>query len=103
MFKATILFFGFILVMLSNGNSQKLHILPSAENISALKFLGEYDISFNLKYKNTTVGGLSGIDYDAKNNLYYMICDDRSEKNPARFYTVKIFITSKGIDSIRFT
>jgi hypothetical protein len=103
MFKSTMLFFGFIVVMISQGNSQKLIATPSAKNISAIKFLGEYDIPFNLKYKNTTVGGLSGIDYDAQNKLYYMICDDRSEKNPARFYTAKIFITSKGIDSMRFT
>ncbi len=103
MLKSTILFFGFILVTISYSNAQKPTVQPFAENISALKFLGEYNIPFNLKYKNTTVGGLSGIDYDAKNNLYYMICDDRSEKNPARFYTAKIFITSKGIDSMRFT
>ncbi len=103
MFKSTMLFFGFIVVMISHVNSQNIITTPSAKNISAIKFLGEYDIPFNLKYKNTTVGGLSGIDYDAQNKLYYMICDDRSEKNPARFYTAKIFITAKGIDSMRFT
>ena len=103
MFKSAIIFLVFILVINTQGNSQKLSPINSAKNISALNFLGEYDIPFNLKYKNTTVGGLSGIDYDAKHNLYYLICDDRSEKNPARFYTAKIFITSKGIDSMRFT
>ncbi len=103
MLKSTMLFFGFILLMVSQGNSQKLTATPFAKNISAIKFLGEYNIPFNLKYKNTTVGGLSGIDYDAQNKLYYMICDDRSEKNPARFYTAKIFITAKGIGSMRFT
>ena len=103
MFKSIILFFGFILVMLSHGNSQKITAIPSAKNINAIKFLGEYNIPFNLKYKNTTVGGLSGIDYDAKNKLYYLICDDRSEKNPARFYTAKIFISAKDIDSMHFT
>jgi hypothetical protein len=71
-------------------------------NISSLKYIGGYEIPFNLKYKNTTVGGLSGIDYDAKNDLYYLISDDRSDKNPARFYTSKIFISPKGIDSLFF-
>jgi hypothetical protein len=71
-------------------------------NISSLHYIGSYVIPFNLKYKNTTVGGLSGIDYDAKNDLYYMISDDRSDKNPARFYTAKIFISQKGIDSLAF-
>jgi hypothetical protein len=31
-----------------------------------------------------------------------MISDDRSDKNPARFYTAKIVFTEKGIDSVNF-
>lgn len=71
-------------------------------NISNLKFLDTYEIPFDLLYNNTVVGGLSGIDYDAKSNLYYLISDDRSDKNPARFYTAKIFFTLNNIDSIVF-
>ncbi|MBE9037122.1 phytase [aff. Roholtiella sp. LEGE 12411] len=33
------------------------------------------------------LGGLSGVTYDATNNLYYAISDDRSQLGPARFYT----------------
>ncbi|QLE54225.1 phytase [Nostoc sp. TCL26-01] len=33
------------------------------------------------------VGGLSGVTYDAANNRYYAISDDRSQIAPARFYT----------------
>jgi hypothetical protein len=72
-------------------------------NISSLNFLGSYEIPFNQQYNNTTVGGLSGIDYDAKRNLYYFICDDRSDKNPARFYSARIFLAENGIDSIIIT
>lgn len=72
-------------------------------DIQSIKLRGVYEIPFNLKYNNTVVGGLSGIDYDAKKDLYYLVSDDRSEKNPARFYTAKIFITQKGIDSMAFT
>lgn len=71
-------------------------------NISSLKLIGEYDIPFDLKFNNTTIGGLSGIDYDAKHKLYYLISDDRSDKNPARFYTANIFFTQNGIDSLLF-
>ncbi len=35
----------------------------------------------------TPVGGLSGVTYDAVNNRYYAISDDRSQFGPARFYT----------------
>ncbi|MCP9750019.1 esterase-like activity of phytase family protein [Ferruginibacter sp. HRS2-29] len=75
---------------------------PVVSKISSLKLLGQYEIPYNLTFKKTTVGGLSGIDYDAANELYYMVCDDRSNINPARFYTAKIFISAAGIDSFRF-
>ena len=71
--------------------------------INSLKYLDSYEIPFNFKYKNTIVGGLSGIDYDSKNDQYYLISDDRSDKNPARFYTAKIFVSLKGIDSLVFS
>ncbi|MBS1640024.1 MAG: esterase-like activity of phytase family protein [Bacteroidetes bacterium] len=74
----------------------------NAQSISKLKFINEYTIPYNFQFKNTTVGGLSGIDYDAKKNVYYMISDDRSAINPARFYTAKIHFTQKGIDSVEF-
>ena len=77
-------------------------ITQNTANISSLNFLSEYDIPYNLEYGNTTVGGLSGIDYDAKRGQYYMISDDRSDKNPARFYTAAIYFTERGIDSLRF-
>ena len=32
-----------------------------------------------------------------------MVCDDRSDKNPARFYTAKIDLSATGVDSVRFT
>ena len=76
--------------------------IQTTANISSLKFISSYNIQYNLTYQQTIVGGLSGIDYDAKNNLYYVICDDRSDKNPARFYTAKIFFTQNKIDSLIF-
>ncbi|MGZ8558755.1 MAG: esterase-like activity of phytase family protein, partial [Chitinophagaceae bacterium] len=44
-----------------------------------------------------------GIDYDKTRDVYYMVCDDPSAKSPARFYTVKLQIGNKGIDSVVFT
>jgi hypothetical protein len=93
----------FIVVLMfsfSCVTTKKINQVPA--NINSLRYIDTYEIPFNLKYKNTTVGGLSGIDYDAKNDLYYMISDDRSDKNPARFYTAKIFMSQKGIDSLVF-
>ncbi len=70
--------------------------------MSSLKFLGEYEIPYNQIFKETVIGGLSGIDYAPEQDIYYMISDDRSAIHPARFYTAKIFIGEKGIDSVRF-
>lgn len=72
-------------------------------NINSLIFLGKYEIPYALQFKNTTVGGLSGIDYDVANNRYYLISDDRSAIDPARYYTAAIFLTQQGIDSVHIT
>ena len=71
-------------------------------DIGSLKLIGEYDLPHNLPFKGTTVGGLSGIDYDSKTQTYHMICDDRSQINPARYYSAKIFFNEKKIDSVVF-
>ncbi|MFN6535975.1 MAG: esterase-like activity of phytase family protein [Nostoc sp. EkiNYC01] len=70
--------------------------LPSnAVEISSIKFIGEVTLPKKLIFQKTEVGGLSGITYDAKNNLYYAISDDRGQKGNTRFYTLKIDL-SKG-------
>src|SRR5215203_489138 len=80
----------------------KLATSNNTGTIKELHFLGEYIIPFNTQFRNTTIGGLSGIDYDKKNNLFYLISDDWSQTNPARFYTAHIFFTERGIDSVQF-
>ena len=69
-------------------------------NIGYLRFINEYTLPHNLIFQHTTVGGLSGIDYDAVRNIYYLICDDRSHLNPSRFYTAQISFSAAGIDSV---
>jgi hypothetical protein len=64
-----------------------------------LEFIGEYQLE--KQFDNTTVGGLSGLTYDAKNNLFYAISDDRSNINPARFYTLAIDLDNNKIQDIK--
>lgn len=87
------------LFLYSCSGSKKITALS---NITGIKYLGVYEIPYNYKFNNTVVGGLSGIDYDIKNNVYYLISDDRSDKNPARFYKAKIFLSAGKIDSLVF-
>lgn len=72
------------------------------KQIRSLKFIGEYLLPDKTDFAGTRVGGLSGIDYNPADGLYYLICDDRSEHNPARYYTARIVLSEKGIDSVRF-
>lgn len=65
--------------------------------VSTFRLINKYVIPHNHPFNGTTIGGLSGIDYDTAAKEYHLICDDRSEINPARFYTIKI------ADSVTFT
>ncbi|MDP3681178.1 MAG: esterase-like activity of phytase family protein [Flavobacterium sp.] len=68
----------------------------------SLKLVSSIEIPFDKTFQNTKVGGLSGIDYDAKNDLYYLICDDRSMFNDSRFYTAKIRLLENKVEGIDF-
>lgn len=91
-------FFLIGVLMVSCTSQKTITLSPQSQ----LKFLSEYDIPFNQNFQGTTIGGLSGIDYDRKDNIYYLVCDDRSAINPARFYTAKIFLDEEKIDSVQF-
>ena len=58
--------------------------------ITGIEFIGQATLPTGLTFQKTEFGGLSGITYDAKNNLYYAISDDRGQKVPPRFYTLTI-------------
>ena len=68
----------------------------------SLKLISSIEIPFDEMFQNTKVGGLSGIDYDAKNDLYYLISDDRSMFNDSRFYTAKIRLLENKVEGIDF-
>jgi hypothetical protein len=67
---------------------------PLAVDSPKLRFIGETTLPHRMEFQGTTVGGLSGIDYDAKRGIFYLIADDRSDINAARFYTARIPITA---------
>jgi 3-phytase len=59
-------------------------------DVTGIDFLGAVNIPTGFSFGGTQVGGLSGITYDPGRGIYYAISDDRSQLNPARFYTVDI-------------
>jgi hypothetical protein len=52
--------------------------------------LGQVTLPSGSTFQGTSFGGLSGVTYDARRGVYYAISDDRSERNPARFYTLRV-------------
>jgi hypothetical protein len=74
-----IIFAAFIIVTIfSSCSVTRNGITKQAVAVNSLKYLGEYIVPYNQPFKGTTIGGLSGIDYDPKSEVYYLICDDRS-------------------------
>jgi hypothetical protein len=55
-----------------------------------LRLIGEATLQHRLAFKGTTVGGLSGLDFDPATGLWYALSDDRSDLAPARFYTLRL-------------
>jgi hypothetical protein len=63
-------------------------------SVQALRFIGEQQIPSRQQFLRTTVGGLSGIDYDAGRDIWILASDDRSDFDPTRFYTAALTTTS---------
>lgn len=82
--------------------------IKTAEPVTVINFLGEVTLPTGFSFQKTELGGLSGITYDPSKNVYYAISDDRSDKSPARFYTLKLqlsqgLLPSNGIVPIGVT
>jgi hypothetical protein len=72
------------------------------DTVRKLRFLDEFEVPHNFTFENTTVGGLSGIDYSPEDDIYYTMSDDRSIVNSARFYSFKMINNGTDIDTIIF-
>ena len=72
------------------------------QRIPQLSLLDVYEIPFETQFQETKVGGLSGIDYDKKEDSYYIISDDRSDNDKARIYEAKIKFNNEKIENIAF-
>ncbi len=73
--------------------------------VADIEFLGVVTFDNGYEVEGTQMGGLSGITYDAANDVYYAISDDRSEHGPARFYTMKIDLSDNTLEEpdVEFT
>ena len=73
----------------------------------SLEFLGDYQLP-KMSFEGAPVGGLSGITYDPKgiNGVtsqayrFYAVSDDPSENGEARFYSLRLDLTSGDLPNI---
>jgi hypothetical protein len=80
-----LLLFAFLFLSCNNANKTKL------------VFLDEYVLADSIQFKNTIVGGLSGVDF--ANNQYYFVVDDA--ENP-RILSANISISDNKIQAVKF-
>ena len=88
---------------------QKIHMLITvfflicthlySQNTNTLKLIGEYEIANDTRFKQTLIGGLSGIE-KISNDVYYLISDDFGEHGSPRMYRAKISYDEKGIQNV---
>jgi hypothetical protein len=93
--------------LLSSLTIGLLNAHPVQASSLELNFIGQSVFPTETFYQGTKVGGLSGITYNPELKAYYIISDDRSQINPARFYTATIDLTqlnASGVNSgVTFT
>ena len=68
-----------------------------------LRLIGTATVPPLTRYGGTTVGGLSGIDYNAAQDTYLLISDDRSSHDPARIYTARLRYDATALAPPEFT
>jgi hypothetical protein len=63
-----------------------------------LEFVGQQIIPTGTTFGGTQIGGLSSVAYDAGRDRFYVLSDDPSQFNPARFYTVQLEVSDGRLD-----
>ncbi|MDD4973938.1 MAG: esterase-like activity of phytase family protein [Bacteriovorax sp.] len=85
--------FGTILIALC---ATCIFTTTNAFSAEKLRFIGDQNIPTGEKFKETEIGGLSGLAYDKEKNKILAISDDRSAINDARFYEFDFKLDDKS-------
>lgn len=78
---------------------------PTRMTVRSVSSLGEARIPAGGTVLGTPLGGLSGLTYDAAEDAYFAISDDRGTRAPARFYRLTIALQDGALrpEGIAFT
>lgn len=73
------------------------------KTVVGIEFRGMVTFETGFMFADTEVGGLSGITFDPRRHVYYTLSDDRSEIDPARYYSLAIDLADGQIDDSDIT
>ena len=65
------------------------------------RLLGEERWGLDAQFAGVPVGGLSSIDYHAADDSYYLVSDDRSTHDSARYYRAQIRYDATGLHQVQ--
>ena len=68
-----------------------------------LRLIGETRLPHKMQFQGTTVGGLSGIDFDPASATVYLLSDDGGSNSSPRFYTARIALSPDTLGDIELT
>lgn len=87
------------------GRTPAVSTSADRQNVVDIEFLGEVTFPTGYDFEGSTVGGLSGLAYDAEENVYYALSDGHSDTNPARYYELTIDIADGNFEpgDVQFT
>ncbi|MEU5690597.1 esterase-like activity of phytase family protein [Actinosynnema sp. NPDC020468] len=80
-----------------------LLVAPPAQAAPQVRYLGFTTVPHKLRFQDTTVGGLSGIDRDPRTGEYVLISDDRGYTEAPRLYTATLDVTAQGPKNVQVT
>jgi hypothetical protein len=70
---------------------------PQPAGVSRLRLLAETILPHEMDFRGTTVGGLSALDHDPATGVWVALSDDRSELQPARFYSLRVDLSERAL------
>lgn len=70
---------------------------------ASLRLIGEQRLAWRMPFRDTVVGGLSGIDFNPASGEWIMQSDDRSDLSPARFYSARLDYDAHAFRSVTLT
>lgn len=65
-------------------------LLAGSAHAQTLNYVGQQIVPSGASFRGLPLGGLSSIDYVPATGRYLAICDDRSDRGPARFYELTL-------------